>query len=186
MSENDTGAAKSCCCKDKEASVGTVKDPVCGMDVDPSKSEHHAQHDGQDYHFCSTGCKTKFVADPAHYLTGKHNEAAENVPAGTIYTCPMHPEIRQEGPGSCPICGMALEPETISLDTGPDPEYLDMRKRFWVSALFSIPLFIYAMGDLIPGKPFEGLFEPGVSQWLQLLLASPVVLWGAWPFLCAG
>ena len=186
MSENDTGAAKSCCCKDKEASVGTVKDPVCGMDVDPSKSEHHAQHDGQDYHFCSTGCKTKFVADPAHYLTGKHNEAAENVPAGTIYTCPMHPEIRQEGPGSCPICGMALEPETISLDTGPDPEYLDMRKRFWVSALFSIPLFIYAMGDLIPGKPFEGLFEPGVSQWLQLLLASPVVLWGAWPFFVRG
>ena len=186
MSENDTGAAKSCCCKDNEASAGTVKDPVCGMDVDPSKSEHHAQHDGQDYHFCSTGCKTKFVADPAHYLTGKHNEAAENVPAGTIYTCPMHPEIRQEGPGSCPICGMALEPETFSLDTGPDPEYLDMRKRFWVSALFSIPLFIYAMGDLIPGKPFEGLFEPGVSQWLQLLLASPVVLWGAWPFFVRG
>ena len=186
MSENDTENAKSCCCKDKEASAGTVKDPVCGMDVDPSKSEHNTQHDGLDYHFCSAGCKTKFVAQPDHYLTGKHQDAAENVPAGTIYTCPMHPEIRQEGPGSCPICGMALEPETFSLDTGPDPEYVDMRKRFWVSALFSIPLFIYAMGDLIPGKPFAGLFSPGVSQWLQLLLASPVVLWGAWPFLVRG
>ena len=186
MSENDSETAKSCCCKDKETAVGTVKDPVCGMDVDPSKSEHHAHHAARDYHFCSAGCKTKFIADPAHYLTGKHREVSENVPAGTIYTCPMHPEIRQEGPGSCPICGMALEPETFSLDTGPDPEYLDMRKRFWVSALFSIPLFIYAMGDLIPGKPFESLFEPGVSQWLQLFLASPVVLWGAWPFFVRG
>ena len=186
MSENDAGTDKSCCCKDKEASAGTVKDPVCGMDVDPSKSEHHAQHDGHDYHFCSAGCKTKFVADPEHYLTGKRQDVADNLPAGTIYTCPMHPEIRQEGPGSCPICGMALEPETFSLDTGPDPEYLDMLKRFWVSAVFSIPLFIYAMGDLIPGKPFEDLFEPGVSQWLQLLLASPVVLWGAWPFFVRG
>ena len=186
MSKHDAGTDKSCCCKDKEASAGTVKDPVCGMDVDPSKSEHHAQHDGHDYHFCSAGCKTKFVADPEHYLTGKRQDVADNLPAGTIYTCPMHPEIRQEGPGSCPICGMALEPETFSLDTGPDPEYLDMRKRFWVSAVFSIPLFIYAMGDLIPGKPFAGLFSPGVSQWLQLLLASPVVLWGAWPFFVRG
>ncbi|WP_417614051.1 heavy metal translocating P-type ATPase [Parasphingorhabdus sp.] len=186
MSKHDAGTDKSCCCKDKEASAGTVKDPVCGMDVDPSKSEHHAQHDAHDYHFCSAGCKTKFVADPEHYLTGRHREVAKDLPAGTMYTCPMHPEIRQEGPGSCPICGMALEPETFSLDTGPDPEYLDMLKRFWVSAVFSIPLFIYAMGDLIPGKPFEDLFEPGVSQWLQLLLASPVVLWGAWPFFVRG
>jgi len=186
MAKHDAGTDQSCCCKDKGASAGTVKDPVCGMDVDPSKSEDNAQHDGQDYHFCSSGCKTKFVAQPEHYLTGKRQDVADNLPAGTIYTCPMHPEIRQEGPGSCPICGMALEPETFSLDTGPDPEYLDMLKRFWVSAVFSIPLFIYAMGDLIPGKPFAGLFEPGVSQWLQLLLASPVVLWGAWPFFVRG
>ncbi|MGI9361532.1 MAG: copper-transporting P-type ATPase, partial [Parasphingorhabdus sp.] len=94
----------------------------------------------------------------------------------------MHLEIRQEGPGSCPICGMALEPETFSLDTGPDPEYLDMRRRFWVSALFTIPLFIYAMGDMLPGRPFDALVDPGISQWLQLLLAAPVVLWGAQPF----
>ncbi len=104
------------------------------------------------------------------------------MPQGTIYTCPMHPEIRQEGPGSCPICGMALEPETFSLDDGPDPEYIDMRRRFWVSAAFSLPLFIYAMGDLIPGRPLDGLIRSDWSQWFQLLLAAPVVLWGAWPF----
>lgn len=186
MSEHSNQTEKACCCKAKTTSTETVKDPVCGMDVDPRKSEHHAKHDAQDYHFCSAGCKTKFVDNPEHYLTGKHREAAANAPAGTIYTCPMHPEIRQEGPGSCPICGMALEPETFSLDSGPDPEYLDMRRRFWVSAAFSIPLFIYAMGDLIPGKPFAGLFAPGIAQWLQLLVASPVVLWGAWPFFVRG
>ena len=106
--------------------------------------------------------------------------------SGTIYTCPMHPEIRQVGPGSCPICGMALEPETVSLDTGPDPEYLDMRRRFWVSAIFSLPLFVYAMGDLVPGRPFAALAASDWSQWLQLLLATPVVLWGGWPFFVRG
>ena len=122
-----------------------VTDPVCGMTVEPDKTEHHAHPGARDYHFCSAGCKTKFVADPEHYLTGQHREVQDDVPAGTIYTCPMHPEIRQAGPGSCPICGMALEPETFSLDTGPDPEYIDIRRRFRVSAVFSIPLFIYAM-----------------------------------------
>ena len=169
-----------------EGSSDHVTDPVCGMTVEPDKTEHHAYHDARDYHFCSNGCKTKFVADPEHYISGKHREVRDHTPAGTIYTCPMHPEIRQDGPGSCPICGMALEPEEFSLETGPDPEYIDMRRRFWVSAIFSIPLFIYAMGDLIPGKPFEGLFEPGVAQLLQFLLATPVVLWGAWPFFVRG
>ncbi len=169
-----------------EGSSDHVTDPVCGMSVDPDKTEHHARHDARFYHFCSAGCKTKFVSDPEHYLTGKHREAKDNLPAGTIYTCPMHPEIRQEGPGSCPICGMALEPETFSLDTGPDPEYIDMRRRFWVSALFTIPLFIFAMGELIPGNPFESWLDPKAGQWLQLLLASPVILWGAWPFFVRG
>jgi len=159
-----------------------VKDPVCGMTVDPGTTEHHAQHDGQHYHFCSAGCRTKFVGDPDHYLSPDRSTAQEDVPEGTIYTCPMHPEIRQQGPGSCPICGMALEPETISLDSGPDPEYIDMRRRFWISATFSLPLFLYAMGDMIPGQPFQSWFDPGTATWIQLLLASPVVLWGAWPF----
>ncbi|WP_417591650.1 heavy metal translocating P-type ATPase [Parasphingorhabdus sp.] len=159
-----------------------VKDPVCGMTVDPANTEHHAHHDGQDYHFCSAGCRTKFVADPDRYLSPNPSAGQEDVPEGTIYTCPMHPEIRQEGPGSCPICGMALEPETFSLDTGPDPEYIDMRRRFWISAVFSLPLFVYAMGDMIPGQPFQSWFDPPAATWIQLLLATPVVLWGAWPF----
>jgi Cu+-exporting ATPase len=159
-----------------------VKDPVCGMTVDPDTTEHHAHHEDQDYHFCSAGCRTKFIADPEHYLSPDRSAAREAVPAGTIYTCPMHPEIRQQGPGSCPICGMALEPETFSLDSGPDPEYLDMRRRFWISAVFSLPLFLYAMGDMIPGQPFQSWFDPATANWIQLLLASPVVLWGAWPF----
>ncbi|WP_447526896.1 heavy metal translocating P-type ATPase [Parasphingorhabdus sp. NYA22] len=165
-----------------EENAAPVKDPVCGMTVDPANTEHHAHHAGQDYHFCSAGCRTKFVADPDRYLSPNPSVAQEDVPEGTIYTCPMHPEIRQEGPGSCPICGMALEPETFSLDSGPDPEYIDMRRRFWISAVFSLPLFVYAMGDMIPGKPFESWFDPGTANWVQLLLASPVVLWGAWPF----
>ncbi len=159
-----------------------VKDPVCGMIVDPGTTEYHAHHGDQDYHFCSAGCRTKFVADPDHYLSPDREGQAEDVPAGTIYTCPMHPEIRQQGPGSCPICGMALEPETVSLDNGADPEYLDMRRRFWISAAFSLPLFLYAMGDMIPGRPFQSWSDPGTATWIQLLLASPVVLWGAWPF----
>ncbi|VAV88096.1 Lead, cadmium, zinc and mercury transporting ATPase; Copper-translocating P-type ATPase [hydrothermal vent metagenome] len=176
-------ASKSCC---STSSTHAVKDPVCGMSVEPDKTDHHARHDDRDYHFCSAGCRTKFVADPEHYLSGAHLKADENVPEGTIYTCPMHPEIRQEGPGSCPICGMALEPETFTLETGPDPEYIDMRRRFWISAVLSFPLFIYAMGDLIPGRPFANLLSPDWSQWLQLLLATPVVLWGAWPFFVRG
>ncbi len=169
-----------------EGCAHPVKDPVCGMTVDPATSEHHAHHDDQDYHFCSAGCRTKFVADPDRYLSPDPHAAQEDVPEGTIYTCPMHPEIRQEGPGSCPICGMALEPETFSLDSGPDPEYIDMRRRFWISALFSFPLFIYAMGDMIPGRPFDSWIDPGFATWVQLLLASPVVLWGAWPFFVRG
>jgi len=171
---------------DHADSIGPVKDPVCGMTVDPGKTDHHAHHADRDYHFCSAGCRTKFVADPDRYLSPDLSTAQEVAPEGTIYTCPMHPQIRQEGPGSCPICGMALEPETFSLDSGPDPEYIDMRRRFWVSAIFSLPLFLYAMGDLIPGRPFESWFDPGAATWIQLLLASPVVLWGAWPFFVRG
>ncbi|MBU3993399.1 MAG: heavy metal translocating P-type ATPase [Alphaproteobacteria bacterium] len=160
---------------------GKVRDPVCGMSVDPATTPHHASHDGRDYHFCSAGCRSKFIAAPAKYLqpTG---EARESAPPGSIWTCPMHPEVRQDRPGSCPICGMALEPEQVTLTDGPDPEYLDMRRRFRVCAIFALPLFVLAMGDLIPGQPFADLMASRWSPWLQLLLASPVVLWGAWPF----
>ena len=179
---------KTCCdpADGAHTTAGVAIDPVCGMSVTIEGAEHRAEHDGAQHYFCSAHCQQKFVTDPEMYLSGAHLNAVEDVPEGTIYTCPMHPEIRQEGPGSCPICGMALEPETFSLDDGPDPELIDMSRRFWVSLVFTIPLFIYAMGDLIPGQPFSQLVEPAFAQWIQLALATPVVLWGAWPFFTRG
>ncbi len=179
---------KSCCspAPNDAPADGVAIDPVCGMNVVMEGAQHHASHDGAEHYFCSSRCRQKFLTDPALYLSGAHLNAVEDVPAGTIYTCPMHPEIRQEGPGSCPICGMTLEPETFSLDDGPDPELVSMSRRFWVSLVFTIPLFIYAMGDMIPGQPFSKLVEPALAQWIQLALATPVVLWGAWPFFIRG
>lgn len=167
----------SCCASSEKG----IKDVVCGMIVDSDTTPHHAYHNGETFHFCSAGCRKKFLAEPKKYIGGVE-EPPEDVQSGAIYTCPMHPEIRQVGPGSCPICGMALEPEEVTLDSGPDPEYLDMRRRFWVSLAFTVPLFVYAMGDMIPGQPFARLIAPGWVQWLQFALAVPVVLWGAWPF----
>ncbi|MBX7497213.1 heavy metal translocating P-type ATPase [Qipengyuania sp. 6B39] len=161
---------------------GSAIDPVCGMSVTIEGATHVAEQDGATHYFCSARCKDKFVAAPEHYLSGAHLNQVEDVPEGTIYTCPMHPEIRQVGPGSCPICGMALEPETVSLEDGPDPELVDMTRRFWVSTLFTLPLFVYAMSDMVPGISFDRLIEPASAQWAQLFLATPVVLWGGWPF----
>ncbi|MEC7743562.1 MAG: heavy metal translocating P-type ATPase [Pseudomonadota bacterium] len=161
---------------------GIAVDPVCGMDVKIDGAKHVTGHDNVQHYFCSSRCHDKFRADPELYLSGEHLNAVEDMPEGTIYTCPMHPEIRQTGPGSCPICGMALEPETVSLDDGPDPELVDMRRRFWWSALLTLPLFVYAMSDMIPWLSFDQLIEPARAQWAQFVLATPVVLWGGWPF----
>ena len=168
--------------KDQSVIEGTAIDPVCGMSVAIDGAQHIATHEGATHYFCSPRCHDKFVADPELYLSGAHLDAVEDVPEGTIYTCPMHPEIRQPGPGSCPICGMALEPETVSLGDGPDPELVDMLRRFWWSALLTLPLFVYAMSDMAPGLSFDRLIEPAWAQWAQFALATPVVLWGAWPF----
>ena len=118
----------------------TVRDPVCGMSVDPATAEHRFDHQGETYYFCSAGCRTKFAADPSGYLD-KTTVKAE-APEGAIYTCPMHPQICQVGPGSCPICGMALEPEVASLDAPPNPELTDMTRRFWVGLVLSIPAVV--------------------------------------------
>ena len=168
--------------KNQSVIEGTAIDPVCGMSVAIDGAQHIATHDGAKHYFCSPRCHDKFVTDPELYLSGAHLDAVEDVPEGTIYTCPMHPEIRQPGPGSCPICGMALEPETVSLGDGPDPELVDMLRRFWWSALLTLPLFVYAMSDMAPGLSFDRLIEPAWAQWAQFALATPVVLWGAWPF----
>nr|WP_052023597.1 heavy metal translocating P-type ATPase [Caenibius tardaugens] len=150
------------------------------MTVDPQATPHHAVYEGQDYYFCSARCREKFVAGPQAFLDPARKAA--DGPADAIYTCPMHPEIQQVGPGTCPICGMALEPEEITLDQGPDPEYVDMRRRFVVSAMFTVPLFLFAMGEMVPGLNLSRLVPMEWGQWFQLALATPVVLWGAWPF----
>jgi len=156
-----------------------VKDPVCGMSVDPHTAKHRAEHAGRTYYFCSAGCKAKFEADPERYLSPEQRRQ-EPVPEGTIYTCPMHPEVRQVGPGSCPICGMALEPELVTAETGPNPELVDMTRRLWIGAVLTIPVFLLEMGGHLTG--LTHWLGQQASNWLQLLLATPVVLWAGWPF----
>jgi Cu+-exporting ATPase len=171
----------------KETQIGTpppapalsVKDPVCGMTVDPSKTPHHAEHAGATFHFCSAGCLGKFRADPDRYLKPKPPEAA---PSGTIYTCPMHPQIRRNTPGSCPICGMTLEPLTVAAESGPNPELADMSRRFWIGLALTAPVFILEMGGHIPGLGLHKLVPPLISTWIQFALSTPVVLWAGWPF----
>ena len=131
-------------CRSRTTAPAGVIDPVCGMTVDPHKTPHRAEYAGHLYYFCSAGCRTKFVADPARYLGGV--KEPEPVLEGTIYTCPMHPEIRQLGPGACPICGMALEPELVTAETGPNPELVDMTRRFWIGAALSLPVVVLEMG----------------------------------------
>ncbi|OYZ15781.1 MAG: copper-translocating P-type ATPase [Sphingomonadales bacterium 28-64-96] len=155
------------------------RDPVCGMSVDPDTTRHHADHAGRTFHFCSAGCRTKFVADPVKYLSPA-DAAVPQVPAGSIYTCPMHPEIRQAGPGSCPICGMALEPDVATAGDGPNPELVDFTRRFWIGLALTLPLLVLEMGGHLFG--IDKLVPRQMSNWLQLLLATPVVLWSGWPF----
>ncbi len=182
---SDHHAQHGACCGGDKGKAKTVKDPVCGMNVDPATAKFSAEHDGETYYFCSQACETKFKADPGKYLQPVA-APAENPPEGTIYTCPMHPQIRQLGPGSCSICGMALEPEMVSLDDGPDPEYVDMKRRFWVCAALTLPLVIYVMGAMLPGRPFDQLVPTHIGKWIEFALATPVVLWGGWPFFVRG
>jgi P-type Cu+ transporter len=157
------------------------KDPVCGMSVDPHTAKHRREHDRRTYYFCSARCAEKFEAAPEKYL-GPERAKAEAAPKDAIYTCPMHPEIEQVGPGDCPICGMALEPKTVTLEEeGPSAEYLDMRRRFWVSAILSLPLLLWVMGDHLVGMEMTHAIPRAVAHWIQLALATPVVLWAGWP-----
>jgi P-type Cu+ transporter len=161
---------------------GKVRDPVCGMSVDPATSKHRAEHGGQTFHFCSAGCREKFVADTAKYLTPQAEAPKPAAKPGVIYTCPMHPQIRQPQPGNCPICGMALEPEGVAEETGPNPELIDMTRRFWIGAVLALPLLILEMGAHFPGLNLHHYISPQVSVWVQFLLGTPVVLWVGWPF----
>ncbi|MDX1656156.1 MAG: heavy metal-binding domain-containing protein, partial [Candidatus Competibacteraceae bacterium] len=202
-----------------------LTDPVCGMKVSPD-SPHHHHHGGQDYFFCSARCLEKFQAAPEQY-SGEGSTPAKAqppAPAGTIYTCPMHPEVRQQGPGSCPKCGMALEPEGVPIPASrteytcpmhpevvsdkpgncpkcgmalepqtvvaeeeeQNPELIDMSRRFWVSLVLAVPLVFVAMGEMIPGVDFERWAPAQVWNWVELVLATPIVLWGGWPFFVRG
>jgi P-type Cu+ transporter len=158
-----------------------VIDPVCGMTVDPHTAKHRADYRGHTYYFCSAGCREKFVADPQKYLGARQ---AETVPEGTIYTCPMHPQIRQVGPGSCPICGMALEPEIAGTEVGPNPELVDMTRRFWIGLVLSLPVVALEMGGHLTN--LHMLLGKNLSNWIQFVLATPVVLWAGWPFFVRG
>ena len=160
-----------------------VKDPVCGMDVDPHTSRHRANHAGKTWYFCSEKCQEKFIAKPDAYLEPSKQSQA-SVPSGSIYTCPMHPEVRREGPGDCPICGMALEPETVSADTGPSDELKDMTRRFWIGLVLTLPVFALEMGGHVFG--LMHFISQQTSNWIQLLLATPVVVWAGWPFFVRG
>ncbi|MEI7806178.1 MAG: heavy metal translocating P-type ATPase [Hyphomicrobiales bacterium] len=156
-------------------------DPVCGMTVDPHTAKHRHQHQGHNYYFCSAGCRTKFAADPGKYLGDR---APAPVIEGAIYTCPMHPEIRQQGPGACPICGMALEPEIASADSGPNPELIDMTRRFWIGLVLSLPVVLLEMGGHV--TDIHRWVSPTHSNWIQFAFATPVVLWAGWPFFVRG
>jgi Cu+-exporting ATPase len=149
------------------------------MSVDPHTAKHRTEHGGQPYYFCSAGCLAKFQADPARY-TGGRPAVAEAVDEGAIYTCPMHPEVRQVGPGSCPICGMALEPVVATAETGPSAELVDMTRRFWIGLVLTLPVFMLEMGGHLFGIT-ERIGQQN-ANWAQLALATPVVLWAGWPF----
>jgi Cu+-exporting ATPase len=171
------------------------RDPVCGMNVESGKEAASITHDGQEYLFCSRHCASKFRDNPDRFTGDQGKEPAHAHGNGdghrsrgsvdTVYTCPMHPEIRQIGPGDCPKCGMALEPADATAEQD-DSELRDMTRRFWIATVFTAPLVVYVMSNMLLDHPLEGVISPALSQWLELALATPVVLWCAWPFFVRG
>ena len=159
--------------------VTSVIDPVCGMKIDPATSVHRHEHAKVTYHFCSDGCRAKFAAAPESYLKPK---AAEPAKQGAIYTCPMHPQIRQPGPGNCPICGMTLEPVEVTAEAAPNLELADMSRRFWIGLVLTLPVLVLEMGGHIPLLGMHNLVPEQISIWVQFVLSTPVVLWAGWPF----
>ncbi|MFI5002122.1 MAG: heavy metal-binding domain-containing protein, partial [Reyranellales bacterium] len=159
---------------------GKAIDPVCGMTVAMEGAKNKTAHEGHDYYFCGTRCLSKFEANPLKYLKPADKKPPTPAQAQAIYTCPMHPEIRQAGPGSCPICGMALEPVEISAESTPNAELIDMTRRFWIGLVVALPVVVLEMGAHV--VDLQALLSARSSAWLQLVLATPVVLWAGWPF----
>ena len=169
-----------------QAAAAPQRDPVCDMSVDPASAKYRTEHDGTPYYFCGAKCQAKFIAEPAKYLQPGPPAAKPGASPDVIYTCPMHPQIRQPGPGNCPICGMTLEPLGVAEEAGPSAELIDMTRRFWIGAALALPVVILEMGSHVPGLNLHRYVSPLLSQWTQFLLASPVVLWAGWPFFVRG
>ena len=163
----------------------TLKDPVCCMDVDPDLSPHRHEHGGRTFYFCSAGCAAKFAGDPAYYLLPPQERPAPTVLTGTQYTCPMHPEVVRDEPEACPLCGMALEPMEVTVEKPPNSELIYMTRRFYIGAIFAVPLLVMTMGDMLPGVSFANILGAGF-EWTQLVLATPLVTWAGWPFFVRG
>ena len=161
-----------------------LRDPVCGMTVDPATAKFQAVENGLTYYFCSAGCRSKFLANPA--ACAKQEAAPKPASAGIIYTCPMHPQIRQTGPGNCPICGMTLEPLTTPAQTGPSPELIDMSRRFWIASILTLPVFVLEMTSHVPALNVARYISANTSTWIQFILSTPVVWWAGWPFFSRG
>ena len=175
--------ADHACCGGDPAEAASQTDPVCGMSVMPQSETPQYDHAGKTWYFCSSTCHDKFAQDPEHYLSGAALAHAPRLPAGTQYTCPMHPEIIRDAPGSCPICGMALEPMGVPTgDEGPNPELIDFRRRFWVGVVLTLPVLILAMGPMVGLGIVRDTIGERIAVWAELILATPVILWAGWPF----
>ncbi|WP_417496270.1 heavy metal translocating P-type ATPase [Maricaulis sp.] len=184
MTAGHQGKSANCCGGSHHTQDAAAIDPVCGMSVDKAAGKPQFEQEGITWHFCSARCHQRFAADPEHFLSGAHRRAEAAAPAGTQYTCPMDPEIVQDGPGTCPKCGMALEPMGVPAgDAGPNPELVDFRRRFFWSSLLTLPLVLLAMGPMIGLGFVRDFVGEGAALWLELALATPVVLWAGWPFL---
>ncbi|MYC27213.1 MAG: heavy metal translocating P-type ATPase [Nitrospira sp. SB0662_bin_26] len=170
------------------ASVPMAKDPVCGMMVDPLSAAGQYEHAGTTYYFCNLRCEERFRTDPDGYLSGKYTQSMEEAPAapGTEYICPMCPDVVSEKPAVCPFCGMALEPRTVTMEDEANPELADMTRRFWVGLALALPVLVLAMAEMIPGRPVQDVLSPQLSNWVQFVLATPVIGWVGLPFFQRG
>ncbi len=169
-----------------EQAPAEVLDPVCGMTISPDEAVGTFRHQGQTFYFCNESCLEQFRADPARFLDPARQATETTAPLDAVFTCPMHPEVRQIGPGSCPKCGMALEPDVVTLVEQTNPELEEMSRRFWVSLALVAPILVVMIADLIPGQPLMHTLGHRTVAWGQLLLATPIVLWGGWPFFQRG